>query len=108
MWPRKVWRRYRWGTQDVEGRARKGMHLHFFLRFSKISSVQTNLLYRSDADALLMNGGAVPGWNKGTSRMLPCAAARAIVRKLKLKSCKEWEAWRKAGQRPSNIQRVPR
>jgi hypothetical protein len=39
--------------------------------------------------------------------MLPFAAARAIVRKLKLKSVKEWEAWRKAGKRPSNIPSSP-
>ena len=37
------------------------------------------------------------------SDMLPFAAARAIVRKLKLKSQKEWKAWSKSGQRPSNI-----
>jgi hypothetical protein len=39
--------------------------------------------------------------------MLPFAAARAIVRKLKLKGEKEWVAWRKAGQRPSNIPSSP-
>ena len=35
--------------------------------------------------------------------MLPFAAARAIVRMLKLKSAKEWYAWSKSGHRPSNI-----
>ena len=39
--------------------------------------------------------------------MLPFAAARAIVRKLKLKSAKEWVAWRKTGHRPSNIPTRP-
>ena len=39
--------------------------------------------------------------------MLPFAAARTIVRKLKLKSFKEWDAWRKSGQRPSNIPSNP-
>ena len=39
--------------------------------------------------------------------MLPFAVARAIVRKLKLKGVKEWEAWRKSGQRPSNIPSDP-
>jgi len=45
--------------------------------------------------------------NKGTSRMLSFAAARAIVRKLKLKSRPEWREWRKSGQRPSNIPSSP-
>jgi hypothetical protein len=49
-----------------------------------------------------MSGGI-----KGISRMLPFAAARAIVRKLNLKGDKEWQAWRKAGQRPSNIPSNP-
>ena len=47
------------------------------------------------------------GQNKGTSRMLPFAAARAIVRKLKLKGREEWRAWSKSGQRPSNIPSHP-
>ena len=41
------------------------------------------------------------------SAMLPFAVARAIVRKLKLGSQKEWQAWSKAGQRPSNIPAGP-
>ena len=45
-----------------------------------------------------MSGGI-----KGISRMLPFAVARAIVRNLKLKGQKEWAAWSKSGQRPSNI-----
>ena len=51
--------------------------------------------------------GGEQGWCKGTSRMLPFVAARMIVRKLKLKGVKEWEAWRKAGQRPTNIPSDP-
>ena len=47
------------------------------------------------------------GQKKGTSRMLSFAVARAIVRKLKLKINKEWEAWSKSGQRPSNIPSSP-
>jgi hypothetical protein len=39
--------------------------------------------------------------------MLPFAAGRAYARKLKLRSCKEWEAWNKSGQRPSNIPSNP-
>jgi hypothetical protein len=39
--------------------------------------------------------------------MLPFAAARAYVRKLKLKTQKEWFAWSKSGQRPSNIPSSP-
>ena len=52
-----------------------------------------------DAEAAKGRG---KGWIKDTSRMLPFAVARAIVRKLKLKGYKEWEAWSKSGQRPSN------
>jgi hypothetical protein len=52
-------------------------------------------------------GKGCGAWNKGTSRMLAFAAARAIVRKLKLKGVKEWEAWSKSGQRPSNIPSNP-
>ena len=44
---------------------------------------------------------------RAVGRMLPFVAARAIVWKLKLKSVKEWEAWRKAGHRPSNIPADP-
>ena len=47
------------------------------------------------------------GQKKGTSRMLSFAAARAIVRKLKLKGARKWEEWSKSGQRPSNIPSHP-
>ena len=47
------------------------------------------------------------GQDKGTSRMLPFAAARMIVRKLKLRSNKEWFVWSKSGKRPSNIPAGP-
>jgi hypothetical protein len=39
--------------------------------------------------------------------MLFFAVARAYVRKLKLKNWKEWAAWSKSGQRPSNIPSNP-
>jgi hypothetical protein len=39
--------------------------------------------------------------------MLPFTVARAYVRKLKLRSRKEWFAWRKSGQRPSDIPSNP-
>ena len=39
--------------------------------------------------------------------MLSFAVARAIVQELKLKGQKEWEAWSKSGQRPSNIPSCP-
>jgi hypothetical protein len=39
--------------------------------------------------------------------MLPFAVARAIVPKLKLKGKKEWQAWSKSDQRPSNIPANP-
>jgi hypothetical protein len=35
--------------------------------------------------------------------MLPFAVGRAYARKLKLRSWKEWRAWSKSGQRPSNV-----
>jgi hypothetical protein len=35
--------------------------------------------------------------------MLPCAAGRAYVQKLKLRTQREWKEWSKSGQRPSNI-----
>jgi hypothetical protein len=58
-------------------------------------------------DAAAKGKGDEQGWCKGTSRMLPFAAARVIVRKLKLKGVKEWQAWRKSGKRPSNIPSRP-
>jgi hypothetical protein len=39
--------------------------------------------------------------------MLPFTEGRAYVQKLKLRSKKEWVAWRKSGQRPSNIPSSP-
>ena len=51
-----------------------------------------------------------PDWlgkEGGQGAMLPFAAARVIVRKLKLKSVKEWEVWSKAEERPSNIPSNP-
>jgi hypothetical protein len=52
-----------------------------------------------------------PDWlgyeGRAVGQMLPFAVARAIVRKLKLRSNREWQAWRKAGERPSNIPSCP-
>jgi hypothetical protein len=42
-----------------------------------------------------------------SARMLPFMEARPVVRKLKLKSQKEWWAWSKSGKRPSNIPSDP-
>ena len=39
--------------------------------------------------------------------MISFAVTRAIVWKLKLKSVKEWYAWCKSGERPSNIPSNP-
>jgi hypothetical protein len=58
---------------------------------------------------------SMPDWlgNGSTSNqalhvnMLPFAVGRAYVRKLKLKTQKEWQAWSKSGQRPSNIPAAP-
>jgi hypothetical protein len=44
---------------------------------------------------------------RAVGKMLPFAAARAIVRKLKLTGTGEWRAWSKSGQRPSNIPSNP-
>jgi hypothetical protein len=43
----------------------------------------------------------------GGGQLTPCEVTRAIVRKLKLKSQKEWWAWSNSGQRPSNIPSHP-
>jgi hypothetical protein len=52
-----------------------------------------------------------PDWlGNGKARntvALPFAVGRAYVRKLKLRSWKEWQAWSKSGQRPSNIPSLP-
>eukprot|EP00947_MAST-08B_sp_MAST-8B-sp1_P006650 g6650.t1 len=40
---------------------------------------------------------------RGKSQMLPFTSARAIVRRLRLTSVKEWYEWSKSGQRPSNV-----
>ena len=58
-------------------------------------------------DAAAGSGRGMSGGIKGISRMLPFTVARAIVRNLKLKGYKEWQAWSKAGQRPSNIPGCP-
>jgi hypothetical protein len=62
--------------------------------------------YRDDGwismpDWLGYEGRAPPG------SMLPFAAGRAYVRKLELENQKEWWAWSKSGQRPSNIPSNP-
>ena len=43
----------------------------------------------------------------GSTNMRPFKAARAFVRKLKLKSQKEWREWSKSGMRPTNIPSDP-
>jgi hypothetical protein len=63
-------------------------------------------VYRDDGwisypDWLGFVGRAPPG------SMLPFAVGRAYVRKLKLENVKEWCAWSKSGQRPSNIPANP-
>jgi hypothetical protein len=50
----------------------------------------------------------MPDWLGSEERvlakdMLPFAVGRAYVRKLKLRSQREWNEWSKSGQRPSNI-----
>jgi hypothetical protein len=66
-------------------------------------------------DSVYRNDGWVswPDWlGYGEGRvsakdMLPFAVGRAYARKLKLKRQKEWFAWSKSGQRPSNIPSNP-
>jgi hypothetical protein len=63
-------------------------------------------MYRDDGwisypDWLGFVGRAPPG------SMLPFAVGRAYARKLKLRGVKEWWAWSKSGQRPSNIPATP-
>ena len=50
----------------------------------------------------LGNGGTTPN-----TEALSFEDARAVARKYKLKSVKEWQAWSKSGQRPSNIPSAP-
>eukprot|EP00947_MAST-08B_sp_MAST-8B-sp1_P006081 g6081.t1 len=40
-------------------------------------------------------------------QMLPFTSARAIVRRLRLTSKKEWQEWSKSGQRPCNVPGCP-
>jgi hypothetical protein len=74
--------------------------------FPEISSLKEPMprVAAKDAEG---KGGGRKGVRNGETSMLPFAAARAIVRKLKLKSNKEWLAWGKSGQRPSNIPGCP-
>ena len=58
-------------------------------------------------DAKGERGGSGLGGRFLASDMLPFAAARTIVRKLKLKGVEEWYVWRKSGQRSSNIPSLP-
>jgi hypothetical protein len=50
-----------------------------------------------------------PDWlgNGKQYDMLPFAVGRAYARKLKLGCKREWQAWNKSGQRPSNIPANP-
>jgi hypothetical protein len=50
-----------------------------------------------------------PDWlgNGKQFDMLPFTVGRAYVRKLKLRNKKEWKAWSKSGQRPSDIPASP-
>jgi hypothetical protein len=87
------------GVKEWEAWSKSGQ------RLSNIPSTP-HKTYRDDGwismpDWLGYEGRAAPG------QMFPFAVARAIVRKLKLKGQKEWQAWCKAGQRPSNIPSAP-
>ena len=65
----------------------------------------------SDPDRVYRDDGWIsyPDWLGNGKRydMLPFAVGRAYVRKLKLRCNKEWKAWSKSGQRPSNIPSHP-
>eukprot|EP00947_MAST-08B_sp_MAST-8B-sp1_P000775 g775.t1 len=64
----------------------------------------------------MLGGHMATGGRKGkkeshhrvyADQMLPCEEARDFVRRLKLKSNKEWKEWSKSGQRPSNVPSNP-
>ena len=73
-------------------------------RPSNIPSTPSKM-YRDDGWISMPDWLGYEGLARG--KMLPFPVARMIVRKLKLKGLKEWEAWKKAGQRPSNIPSTP-
>jgi hypothetical protein len=111
--PRVAWKSF------TEGRAlARGMGLKSFRGWAVWSkSKQRPSDIPADPSVIYRDDGWVswPDWlgNGGTSNqarhvnMLPFAAARAYVRKLKLRSQKEWVAWSKSGQRPFNIPSTP-
>ena len=75
-------------------------------RPSNIPSLPSKV-YRDDGWISLPDwlGYETPRTSRG--HMLPFAAARAVAQKLNLRSGTEWQAWSKAGQRPSNIPSHP-
>jgi hypothetical protein len=100
----------------AEGRALvRGLELkghREWLKWSKSGQRPSNIpsnperTYRNDGwisypDWLGFEGRAPPG------SMLPFAVGRAYARKMELKTLREWNAWSKSGQRPSNIPASP-
>eukprot|EP00947_MAST-08B_sp_MAST-8B-sp1_P000770 g770.t1 len=64
----------------------------------------------------MLGGHRATGGRKGkkenhhcvyADQMLPCEESRDFVRRLKLKSQKEWTEWSKSGQRPCNVPSHP-
>ena len=62
---------------------------------------------QQDHISSLKRQGTHSPFSNTTTRSRTFTVARAIVRMLKLKSAKEWEAWCKSRQRPFNIPSYP-
>jgi hypothetical protein len=84
----------------VEGRRKKGSFTYF--QKSQLKEPMPRVAVK---DAEGKGGGRKRGGQPGS--YLSFVAARAIVRKLKMKGREEWREWRKSGQRPSNIPSHP-
>jgi len=66
-----------------------------------------HVMYRDDGWISMPDWLGVTSRNARRSTMLPFAAARVIVRRLKLDGVRAWKAWSTSGQRPFNIPASP-
>jgi hypothetical protein len=109
--PRVAWKSFTEGRAYVRGLELKGER--GWKAWSKSGQRPSDIPGRPDQ--VYRDDGWIswPDWlGDGKERvlakdMLPFAAGRAYVRKLKLKTQKEWNEWSKSGQRPSNIPSTP-
>ena len=102
--PRVAWRSFTEGRAYVRGLELKTQRewQAWSKNKQRPSDIPSNpsVAYRDDGWT------SYPDWlgmKGGRGNMLPFTAGRAYVRKLKLKTQREWKEWSKSGQRPSNI-----